>query len=165
MDCISLDVAIEIDSHSKHNYETEYNTYATTKGLKQNIIEIFKQQSHPSVLNAHKHIRVFFQKEQENWSSELAYISVSDSFLEKIRKLNHTTYDIKFCVCVQNPNGENSFFLIPKEVEYYIIHRLMENIYQGFMDNNQELCTKFVTIMLQMEKPNDNGIDVCSTHL
>ena len=66
---------------------------------------------------------------------------------------------------MQNLNGKNSFFLIPKEVEYYIIHRLMENIYQGFVDNNQELCTKFVTIMLQMEKPNDNGVDVCGTQL
>ena len=87
-------------------------------------------------------------------------------FLQKIRKLKYTVYDygFRFCVFLQKANGEKSFFLIPKEVEYYIIHRLMENIYQRFVDNNQELCTKFVTIMLQMEKPNDNGIDACSTH-
>ena len=135
MEYVSSDVATEIDTHSDYNYGTEYNIYSTSRGLEQNIIEIFKHQTHPSVLNTHKHIRLFLQKEQENWCPELPYITVSDSFLEKIRKLNHTAYDLRFCVCLQKPNGEYSFFLIPKEVEYYISHILMKDSYivQGFV--------------------------------
>ena len=35
----------------------------------------------------------------------------------------------------------------------------MEDEYPGFVGDAQELWPKFVTIMVQMEKPNDNGID------
>ena len=35
----------------------------------------------------------------------------------------------------------------------------MEDKYPGFVGDPQELWGNFVTIMVQLKKPNDNGID------
>ena len=85
MDSISSDVAIEIDTPSVNGYDygTEYRIFPPSRRMEQKIIDIFNQAC-PSVLNTHKHIRLFLQKEQEKWCPELPYITISDSFLEKI---------------------------------------------------------------------------------
>ena len=102
MDIITTDVTIKIDSPPSVtgcNYGSEYQIYDTTKGLHQMLKQIFSE-IQPSVLNTHKHIRVFLQKEQQNLRPDLPYITVSENFLEKIRDLNQrycNQIDWKLC--------------------------------------------------------------------
>ena len=109
----------------------------------------------PSVLNTHKHIRVFLQKEQQNLCPDLPYISVSENFLGKIQDLKHTRYGVRLCMALQKTNGDNSFFLLPQEVENYLMQGLMKDNFIA-----QESCGDFVvTIMAKLEKPKDEGVD------
>ena len=109
MDFITTDIAIEVDSPPSVtgcNYGTEYRIYDATKGFHQLVKQIFTE-IQPSVLNTHKHIRVYLQKEQQNLRPDLPYISVSENFLGKIRDLNQTRYGVRFCIALQKTNVDN----------------------------------------------------------
>ena len=157
MEFVTTDVAIEVDSPPSVtgcNYGSEYQIYDTTKGLHQMLKQIFTE-IQPSVLNTHKHIRVFLQKEQQNLRPDLPYISVSENFLGKIRDLNQTRYGVRFCIALQKTNGDNSFFLLPQEVENYLMQGLMKDNFIA-----QESCGDIVvTIMVKLEDAKDEGVD------
>ena len=157
MEFITTDIAIEVGlSVTGCNYASDYLIYDSTKGLHQMLKQIFTE-IQPSVLNTHKHIRVFLQKEQQNLRPDLPYITVSENFLGKIRDLNHTStrYGVRFCVVLQKTNGDNSFFLLPQEVENYLMQGLMKDNFIA-----QESCGDIVvTIMAKLEEPKDEGVD------
>ena len=156
MEFITTDVAIEVDSPPSVtgcNYASDYLIYDSTKGLHQMLKQIFTE-IQPSVLNTHKHIRVFLQKEQQNLRPDLPYITVSENFLEKIRDLNHTRHGIRFCLALQKTNGDNSFFLLPQEVENYLMQGLMKDNFIA-QESSSDID---VTIMLKPEDPKDVDI-------
>ena len=155
MEFITTDIAIEVGlSVGGCNYASDYVIYDTTKGLHQMLKQIFTE-IQPSVLNTHNHIRVFLQKEQQNLRPDLPYITVSENFLGKIRDLNHTRYGVRFCVALQKTNGDNSFFLLPQEVENYLMQGLMKDNFIA-----QESCSDIdVTIMVNPKDPKDEGLD------
>ena len=156
MEFITTDIAIEVGlSVGGCNYASDYVIYDTTKGLHQMLKQIFTE-IQPSVLNTHNHIRVFLQKEQQNLRPDLPYITVSENFLGKIRDLNHTStrYGVRFCVVLQKTNGDNSFFLLPQEVENYLMQGLMKENFIA-QESSSDID---VTIMLKPEDPKDVDI-------
>ena len=56
---------------------------------------------------------------------------------------------------LQKTNGDNSFFLLPQEVENYLMQGLMKDNFIA-----QESCGDIVvTIMVKLEDAKDEGVD------
>ena len=101
MDSISLDEVVKTDTGSLtgNDFVSNYPILPPIRRTEQKIIEILNQ-IQPTVFNSHNHIRVFLQRDWQNWCVESSYIDVSDNFLEKIRKSNYASYDYGFRFCV-----------------------------------------------------------------